>query len=149
MLPKLGLGILVTCTAIAVSACETPTSAPRAVAATAPSFARGGKPGTQPLSTGISLTPATVQLAVGGEAWLSVTAYDRKGKPIPPSEGLVVWFGCASAAPGGPPCDGYLDMIPIYPNLRDVHLIARAPGSFVVWVDDGAGHTASTSVFIQ
>ena len=149
MQAKLGLGILVTCAAMTLSACENPTSTPNVVAPAAPSFARGGKPGNQSASIGIALNPTTVQMAVGGDTWLKVSVYDSKGNLAPENDGRLLWFGCTSATPGGAPCNGALDMIPMYPNLRDVHLVARASGSFVVSVDDGAGHVAMTTVTIQ
>lgn len=145
MQSKLGLGILVTCAALALSACENPTSSTNE----APSFARGGKPGTQSTSARVALTPASVSMAVGSDTWLKVTVYDRQGNVAPENNGQLLWFGCTSAVSGGPACNGSLDMVPMYPNLRDVHLIARASGSFIVSVDDGAGHVATSIVTIQ
>jgi hypothetical protein len=129
---------------MALSACENPTSTNED-----PSFARGGKPGTQSASTGIALNPTSVQMAVGGDTWLKVTVYDRQGNVAPEDNGQLLWFGCTNAVVDGPPCNGALDVIPIYPNLRDVHLIARASGTFLVSVTDGLGHRAITTVTIQ
>jgi hypothetical protein len=152
MLPKrLGLGLLTTVAATTLAACDSPTAATAAVAPNQlqASFARGTKPHASATSAQITMTPSAMQLTVGSGAWLRVTLYDKNGNALPDNDGSLLWYGCKPANPALDTCMGYLTVAPVYPNLRDVYVSASAAGSFTVWVDDGNGHRASSTVVVQ
>ena len=151
---RLGLGILTTLAAMTLAACNndsSPTAAP--VAAVHPLFARGGNGGGNPHNTTsalrISVAPASMQLPLGGGGWFKVTLYDKNGNALADNDGSLVWFGCTPADPALQNCMGYVNIAPVYPNLRDAYVSALGKGTFSVWADDGAGHRASTTVTVQ
>ena len=151
---RVGLYILATIAATTLAACQDSTnSASTLVAPNAPSFAKGGSGGRQPhvSTTGaaITMTPATLQLAVGGGDWLHVTLYDKNGNALPADDGSLLWYGCKPQDPALDTCIGYLNVAPLYPNLRDAYVSATGSGTFTVWVDDGNGHRAQATVTVQ
>lgn len=158
MQPKrLGLGILVTLAAAMVAACDNSTTPAALLAPSQPSFARGGtsggngggKPHVSTTAAQISMTPSTLQLSVGTGAWIHVTLYDKNGNAIPDDDGSLLWYGCKPADPTMDTCIGLLNVAPVYPKLRDAYVSATGAGTFTVWVDDGNGHRASTTVTVQ
>jgi len=155
---RLGLGIVITLAASMLVACDTTSTNPVAVAAPGEaSFARGGsggsggggKPHVSSTSAQIAMTPSTLQLAVGAGGWIHVTLYDKNGTALPDNDGSLLWYGCKPADPAMDTCIGYLNVAPVYPNLRDAYLSATGAGTFTVWVDDGNGHRASAVVTVQ
>lgn len=153
------LYILATVATTALVACQdSPNSAPTLVAPNAPSFAKGGggggggggsKPHVNTAVATISMTPSTLELAVGGGDWLHVTLYDKNGNALPTGDGTLLWWGCKPQDPAVDTCIGLLNVAPVYPDLRDAYVSATGLGTFTVWVDDGNGHRAQATVTVQ
>ena len=156
---RLPFYIVATIAATALAACQdSSSSTPTLVAPNAPSMAKGsgggsGGGGTKPhVSTAvatITMTPSTLQLGVGGSDWLHVTLYDQNGNALPADDGSLLWYGCKPQDPALDTCIGLLNVAPVYPNLRDVYVTATGTGAFTVWVDDGNGHRAQSTVTVQ
>jgi len=153
------LYILATIAATALAACQdSSNTAQTLVAPNTPSFAKGGGGGGgtggggHHLSTTaaqITMTPTTLQLTVGSSDWLHVTLYDKFGNALPADDGSLLWYGCMPQDPALETCIGYLNVAPLYPNLRDAYVTATGTGTFTVWVDDGNGHRAQATVTVQ
>jgi hypothetical protein len=152
---RLALYILATTAAITLAACQDSTNtAPTLIAPNAPSLAKGGggggsKPHVNSTAATITMTPTSLQLAVGGSDSLHVTLYDKNGNALPADDGSLLWYGCKPQDPALDTCIGYLNVAPIYPNLRDAYVTATGTGTFSVWVDDGNGHRAQSTVTVQ
>jgi hypothetical protein len=152
---RLPLYILATISATALAACQdSKNSAPTLVAPTAPSFAKGGggggrQPHVNSTAASISMMPATLELTVGTGGWLHVTLFDKNGNALPADDGSLLWYGCKPQDPALDTCIGYLNVAPVYPDLRDAYVSATGVGAFTVWVDDGNGHRAQATVTVQ
>jgi hypothetical protein len=149
------LYILATAAAISLAACQdSNNTASTLVAPGAPSFAKGGggggqKPHVNSTAASITMTPSSLELAVGGSDSLHVTLYDKNGNALPADDGSLLWYGCKPQDPSVDTCIGYLNVAPVYPNLRDAYVTASGTGTFTVWVDDGNGHRAQATVTVQ
>jgi hypothetical protein len=155
---RLALYILTVVAVITLAACQDSTnSAPTLVAPNGPSLAKGGgggggggsKPHVNSTAASITMTPTSLALAVGGSDSLHVTLYDKNGNALPADDGSLLWYGCKPQDPALDTCIGYLNVAPVYPNLRDAYVTATGTGTFIVWVDDGNGHRAQASVTVQ
>jgi hypothetical protein len=154
-LKRLGLGIFTTAMIGTIAACGDDTArAATLVAPNAPSLAKGssnggGNPHVTNTAVRITMSPATMQLAVGASGWTHVTLYDKAGNALPDNDGSLVWYGCTPADPALQNCMGYVSIAPVYPNLRDAYITAVGAGTFTLWADDGAGHRATTTLTVQ
>lgn len=152
---RLAVYILATVATTALVACQdSPKSAATLVAPNAPSLAKGGggggkQPHVNSTVAQVTMTPATLQLAVGGGDWLHVTLYDKNGNALPAGDGTLLWWGCMPQDPAVDTCIGLLNVAPVYPDLRDAYVSATGLGTFTVWVDDGNGHRAQATVTVQ
>lgn len=155
---RMPLYILATIAATALAACQDSTnSTATLVAPNAPSFAKGGgggsggggKPHVSATVAQMSMTPSALSLAIGASDSLHVTLYDKNGNVVPAGDGTVLWWGCMPQDPAIDTCIGLLNVAPIYPNLRDAYVTATGTGTYTVWVDDGNGHRAYSTVTVQ
>ena len=159
---RLPLCILAAVAAITLAACQDSTNTPTLVSPNTPAFAKGTggsgggggggggqKPHVNSTAASITMTPTSLQLAVGGSDSLHVTLYDKNGNALPADDGSLLWYGCKPQDPSLDSCIGYLSVAPVYPNLRDAYVTATGTGTFTVWVDDGNGHRAQSTVTVQ
>ena len=151
---RLGLGILTLAVGMIAACTDDNTQATSLVAPpNQPSLSRagngGGKPHVSATSVRVAITPTSMQLGVGSGTWMHVTLYDKNGNMLPDNDGSLVWYGCTPSNPAMQVCTGYLNIAPVYPNLRDAYVAASGAGLFTVWADDGAGHRASATVTVQ
>lgn len=154
---RFALYTLATIAVTALAACQdSANSTPTLVAPNASSFAKGGggggggsKPHVNTAVAAISMSPSTLDLAVGTSDWLHVTLYDKNGNALPADDGTLLWWGCKPQDPALDTCTGLLNVAPVYPDLRDASVTATGLGTFTVWVDDGNGHRAQATVTVQ
>ena len=148
---RLGLGLLTTLAAMTLAACDdtSPTAVDAGNAPTTASYARGGKPASITTGNVITISPSSVEIAAGALDTLHITYTDSKGNLTAENDGRVFWYGCKPVDPAMSSCLNNLGIMPIYPTLRSVQLKGMTAGVYTVWVDDGMGRKASSTVTVQ
>ena len=116
------------------------------------SFARGGNgkgPGATSEQPQMAISPTELSLAVGGQAIVSVTYWDRRGNIIPVTVEKMTYYGCLKVLDTDPDCSSIVSIDPGGTNNRQATVTGKAPGTVQVYAADGFGTWVMSRVTVQ
>ena len=118
------------------------------------SFARGGNGGgkgqgsTAPQPQ-MAISPTELSLAVGQQAIVAVTYWDRHGDIIPVTVDKSTYYGCLKVLDTDPDCSSIVSIDPGGTNNRQATVTGKAPGTVQVYAADGFGTWVMSNVTVQ
>jgi len=130
-----------------LAACSTTRDA-SVGAPTDPSFGKGKPSGGSTLA-GMSISPTSMTVSVGGTTTVSVTYRDNKGNVVPDTDMRLTYYGCFPVAPAGATCNDLLTITPVMPYLRQAVLTGVGAGQARIYASDGMGTYVYADLTIQ
>jgi hypothetical protein len=114
------------------------------------SFARGGNGGGKGTGTTadqprMAISPTQLSLAVGQQATVAVTYWDKAGNVIPVTDTKPTYYGCRP----DPDCWSIVMIVPGGSNNRQATVTGKAPGTVEVYAADGLGTWVTSLVTVQ
>jgi len=97
----------------------------------------------------MAISPTQLSVAVGQQAIVSVTYWDRRGNIVPVTDERLTYYGCYKLLDSDPDCWSIVSIVPGGSNNRQATVIGNAPGTVQVWASDGLGTWVTSVVTVQ